>query len=122
MQAIFITYCLGTLDAAIEERTSDRTTRSAGTPHRWVYAGYRPAPFRAFRLHGNRAARLLEPQHAHWLQGRFRAIRERKPPRDILTGFLAPAEWVCYGRPVGVALGPDGFVLVADDVGDVIWR
>ena len=27
-----------------------------------------------------------------------------------------------YGRPVGVTLGPDGSVLVADDVGDVIWR
>ena len=27
-----------------------------------------------------------------------------------------------YGRPVGVTLGPDGSLLVADDVGDVIWR
>jgi glucose/arabinose dehydrogenase len=44
------------------------------------------------------------------------------PPRDILTGFLAPDERVSYGRPVGVAIGPDGSVLVADDVGDVIWR
>jgi glucose/arabinose dehydrogenase len=44
------------------------------------------------------------------------------PPRDILTGFLAPDERVSYGRPVGVALGPDGAVLVADDVGNVIWR
>ena len=44
------------------------------------------------------------------------------PPRDILTGFLAPDELTSYGRPVGVTLGPDGAVLVADDVGDVIWR
>jgi glucose/arabinose dehydrogenase len=44
------------------------------------------------------------------------------PPRDILTGFLAPDERVSYGRPVGVAIGPDGSVLVADDVGNVIWR
>ena len=43
-------------------------------------------------------------------------------PRDILTGFLAPDERVSYGRPVGVAIGPDGSLLVADDVGDVIWR
>jgi glucose/arabinose dehydrogenase len=43
-------------------------------------------------------------------------------PRDILTGFLAPDEKVSYGRPVGVTLGPDGSLLVADDVGDVIWR
>lgn len=44
------------------------------------------------------------------------------PARDILTGFLAPDEKVSYGRPVGVAIGPDGALLVADDVGDVIWR
>ncbi|MCI0753231.1 PQQ-dependent sugar dehydrogenase [Teichococcus vastitatis] len=44
------------------------------------------------------------------------------PPRDILSGFLAPDERVSYGRPVGVTLGPDGAVLMADDVGDVIWR
>ncbi len=44
------------------------------------------------------------------------------PPRDILSGFLAPDEKVSYGRPVGVALGPDGSLLLADDVGDVIWR
>jgi glucose/arabinose dehydrogenase len=44
------------------------------------------------------------------------------PPRDILSGFLASDEKVSYGRPVGVTLGPDGSLLVADDVGDVIWR
>ena len=44
------------------------------------------------------------------------------PPRDILSGFLAPDERHSYGRPVGVALASDGALLVADDVGDVIWR
>lgn len=44
------------------------------------------------------------------------------PPRDILTGFLAPDEKDSYGRPVGVCIGPDGSLLVADDVGDAIWR
>jgi glucose/arabinose dehydrogenase len=48
--------------------------------------------------------------------------RPSGPPRDILSGFLAPDEKVSYGRPVGVTLGPDGAVLMADDVGDVIWR
>lgn len=44
-------------------------------------------------------------------------------PRDILSGFLAPDEKESYGRPVGVTIGPDGAsLLVADDVGDVIWR
>lgn len=44
------------------------------------------------------------------------------PPRDILTDFLAPDEKYSYGRPVGVTIGPDGSLLVADDVGDAIWR
>jgi len=48
--------------------------------------------------------------------------RPAGPPRDILSGFLAPDERASYGRPVGVAIGPDGSLLVADDVGHVIWR
>ena len=44
------------------------------------------------------------------------------PARDILSGFLAPDESFSYGRPVGVTLGPDGSLLVADDVGNCIWR
>jgi glucose/arabinose dehydrogenase len=43
-------------------------------------------------------------------------------PRDILDGFLAPDERESYGRPVGVALALGGGLLVADDVGDVVWR
>ena len=49
--------------------------------------------------------------------------RPSGPPRDILTGFLSPDERVSYGRPVGVAIGPDGrSLLMADDVGDIIWQ
>jgi len=44
------------------------------------------------------------------------------PPRDILTGFLASDEKVSYGRPVGVTIGPEKCLLVADDVGNVVWR
>ena len=39
---------------------------------------------------------------------RSRTARPSGPPRDILSGFLAPDEKVSYGRPVGVTLGPDG--------------
>ena len=53
----------------------------------------------------------------------FENGRPSGPPRDILTGFLSPDERFSYGRPVGVAIGPDGkSLLMADDVGDVIWR
>ncbi|MCL4126322.1 UNVERIFIED_CONTAM: hypothetical protein GTU68_067005 [Idotea baltica] len=45
------------------------------------------------------------------------------PSRDILWGFLSDDEKKAYGRPVGVTIGPDGkSLLMADDVGDVIWR
>jgi len=53
----------------------------------------------------------------------FKDGKPSGPPRDILSGFLAPDERESYGRPVGVAIGPDRrSLLVADDVGDVIWR
>jgi glucose/arabinose dehydrogenase len=43
------------------------------------------------------------------------------PPRDILAGFLSPDD-KAFGRPVGVAITSDGALLVADDVGNRIWR
>jgi len=42
-------------------------------------------------------------------------------PINVLTGFLGP-EGQAYGRPVGVAIDRAGALLVADDVGNVIWR
>ena len=42
-------------------------------------------------------------------------------PRDVLTGFL-DADGQARGRPVGVALDRQGALLVADDVGNKIWR
>jgi len=41
-------------------------------------------------------------------------------PEEILTGFRVGDE--ARGRPVGVAVDVRGAVLVADDVGNVIWR
>jgi glucose/arabinose dehydrogenase len=54
----------------------------------------------------------------------FVPFRDGKPagmPEEILTGFLSPAD-EAYGRPVGVAVDQTGAVLVADDVGNTIWR
>ena len=42
-------------------------------------------------------------------------------PLDVLTGFLS-SDGKANGRPVGVALDAKGALLVADDVGNVIWR
>ena len=42
-------------------------------------------------------------------------------PVDVLTGFLN-ADDKAQGRPVGVALDKSGALLVADDVGNAVWR
>lgn len=42
---------------------------------------------------------------------------------DFLTGFVADlAKREVHGRPVGIAVLPDGSILVADDSGNKIWR
>jgi glucose/arabinose dehydrogenase len=43
------------------------------------------------------------------------------PPVDVLTGFVKP-NGDAFGRPVGVAIDSRGALLVADDVGNTIWR
>jgi glucose/arabinose dehydrogenase len=42
-------------------------------------------------------------------------------PAEVLGGFLSPSG-EAYGRPVGVAIDKRGAVLIADDVGNAIWR
>ncbi|MBJ3762970.1 sorbosone dehydrogenase family protein [Maribius pontilimi] len=51
----------------------------------------------------------------------FRAGQPNGQPRDILTGFL-DVGGNALGRPVGVEVARDGALLVADDVGNTIWR
>ncbi|HZD53259.1 MAG TPA: sorbosone dehydrogenase family protein [Woeseiaceae bacterium] len=70
-------------------------------------------------------------QHGSWnrepLSGykvifvRFENGHPAGKPEDVLTGFLNEKE-EARGRPVGVAAGRDGALLVADDAGNVIWR
>ena len=43
-------------------------------------------------------------------------------PVAIVTGFLGKDKGTVHGRPVGVALDRTGALLVADDVGNVVWR
>lgn len=72
-------------------------------------------------------------QHGSWnrsvLSGYkvvFVPFRDGKPagrPEDFLTGFIADLDkGKVHGRPVGITQLPDGSLLVADDVSDVIWR
>ncbi|VVN66935.1 PQQ-dependent sugar dehydrogenase [Pseudomonas fluorescens] len=51
----------------------------------------------------------------------FSAGKPSGQPIDVLTGFLTEDE-KAMGRPVGVVIDQQGGLLVADDVGNKIWR
>ena len=51
----------------------------------------------------------------------FKDGKPAGPPEDFLTGFLN-AKGEAQGRPVGVNIDKTGALLLADDVGNVIWR
>ena len=51
----------------------------------------------------------------------FQDGRPNGEPIDLLTGFV-DAQGNAMGRPVGVAVDDQGALLVADDVGNAVWR
>ncbi len=51
----------------------------------------------------------------------FKGAKPSGMPVDVLTGFLNERD-EAMGRPVGVQIAADGSLLVADDVGNTIWR
>jgi len=72
-------------------------------------------------------------QHGSWNSSKivgykvvFAPFKNGKPTgaiEDFLTGFIADkAKGKVYGRPVGIAVLPDGSLLVADDTSNKIWR
>ena len=72
-------------------------------------------------------------QHGSWNSSKlvgykvvFAPFASGKPTgtvEDFLTGFIADAaQKKVYGRPVSIAVLPDGSILVADDSGNKIWR
>ena len=51
----------------------------------------------------------------------FSEGRPAGAPIDVLTGFVDD-DGYARGRPVGVAIDKTGALLVADDVGNTVWR
>jgi len=51
----------------------------------------------------------------------FKDGRPNGDPQDVVTGFLNE-KGEARGRPVGLAVAKDGALLIADDVGNTIWR
>jgi glucose/arabinose dehydrogenase len=51
---------------------------------------------------------------------RFAGGRPVGKPMDFVTGFLEDGK--AHGRPVGVAVDGTGALIIADDVGNTVWR
>ena len=93
-------------------------------------AFYEPEPGAAARLPSHFTSGAFIGQHGSWNRSPpsgykvifvpFAGGKPAGPIEDVLTGFRDGDQ--AYGRPVGVAIARDGAVLVADDVGNKVWR
>ena len=88
--------------------------------------------FYASRLLPGYAGGAFVGEHGSWDRGQFNgyqgvhvrfdgAGRPVGQPRPVVTGFI-DAKGQAQGRPVGVAIDKAGALLVADDLGDTVWR
>ena len=81
-----------------------------------------PAPFQDGMFVGQHGSWNRKPRSGYRVI--FVPFVDGKPsgmPVDVLTGFVNE-KGEAMGRPVGVALAKDGALLVADDVGNAVWR
>lgn len=126
-------YFGGHVDERVKPQRPDRVARAlrpdyALGPHT---ACLGLASSRGTRLPPRFANGMFVGQHGSWNRKPrsgykviFVPFRDGRPsgaPLDVLTGFLSE-DGKALGRPVGVALDGPGALLVADDVGDAVWR
>lgn len=81
-----------------------------------------PAPFNNGVFIGQHGSWNREPRSGYRVI--FVPFQDGKPsgdPIDILSGFVSQDD-EAFGRPVGVVLDKRSALLVADDVGNIIWR
>jgi glucose/arabinose dehydrogenase len=82
-----------------------------------------PEPFRNGAFIGEHGSWNREPPSGYKVVFvPFADGKPKGPPIDVLTGFLSKDGEEARGRPVGVAIDRAGALLVADDVGNTIWR
>ena len=88
----------------------------------WSGAVALPAPYRDGMFVGQHGSWNRRPPSGYKVV--FIPFRDGRPDGaalDVLSGFLTP-DGDARGRPVGVAIDSTGALLVADDVGNTIWR
>jgi glucose/arabinose dehydrogenase len=85
-------------------------------------AGARLPPFSEGMFIGQHGSWNREPRSGYQvIFVPFQAGRPAGAPQPVLTGFVDD-QGDARGRPVGVAIDRHGALLVADDVGNVVWR
>ncbi len=88
----------------------------------WSGSAALPAPFRHGMFIGQHGSwNRSEPAGYRVLFVAFAGAQPQGVPVEVLGGFL-DAKGQARGRPVGVAIDRRGALLVADDVGNAIWR
>jgi glucose/arabinose dehydrogenase len=81
-----------------------------------------PAPFRGGMFVGQHGSWNRKPRSGYRvIFVPFASGRPAGDPVEVLTGFVQP-NGDAMGRPVGVAIDAHGGLLVADDVGNSVWR
>jgi glucose/arabinose dehydrogenase len=107
-KAIKPDYALGPHTASLGLATSEGTSL--------------PAQFRDGMFIGQHGSWNRKPRSGYRvLFVPFSGSKPAGEPLDVLSGFVDP-EGQAQGRPVGVALDKGGALLVADDVGNMVWR
>jgi glucose/arabinose dehydrogenase len=81
-----------------------------------------PAPFAGGMFVGQHGSWNRKPRSGYKvIFVPFAGGRPAGEPLDVLSGFLTEHD-EARGRPVGVAIDAHGALLVADDVGNTVWR
>ena len=88
----------------------------------WSGSASLPAPFRDGMFVGQHGSWNRKPRSGYRVVFvPFTDGVPSGPPVDVLTGFVND-EGEAMGRPAGVTIDRTGALLVADDVGNTIWR
>jgi glucose/arabinose dehydrogenase len=101
-----------TVVASTAKSTGSTQSNTAGMPPRFANGAF-------IGEHGSWNRRPLSGYQVVFVP--FEQGKPRGMPIEVLTGFV-DRDGNALGRPVGVALDKSGALLVADDVGNAIWR
>jgi glucose/arabinose dehydrogenase len=97
-------------------------TASLGLVYDTGQSGHAPGPFSEGMFVGQHGSWNRKPRSGYRVV--FVPFRDGSPagmPIEVLTGFV-DEKGEALGRPVGVVLDKQGALLVADDVGNTVWR